>query len=136
MRYVTRTLLRVNTLSRRVLSPLRERRLLAPVAWMLFAPLLHTPGIFRIAKIIPVARFAQPTRLTGRFAGPATIRLGTIFLMAGVSIIGLKELITTTALASSGLGTHNEGNRQEENAKANPECCRAAQKRRKKEEEL
>jgi hypothetical protein len=82
----------------------------------------------------------EPLALTGRFAGLAAARLGTVALATYIAIVGSKEDLTVLTLALSGLMSHWPASPQanglylaawgEENAEEN-----AGQRRQTKTEE-
>jgi len=71
------------------------------------APLPHSLGVLGAAEVITVGGLAQPPALAGTLAGLAALRLGTVNLVMSFPVIGKKELLATTALATRELATHD-----------------------------
>ena len=69
-------------------------------------PLLHPLDVLGTAEVIPVLGFAQPTRLTGPFAGGLALRGGTKSLASAIAVIGNKTLLTMRAFAARGRRLH------------------------------
>ena len=70
------------------------------------APELDAADLVGSAKVVAVARLAQPPPLTGHVTGPPTKGLGTIVLTSLVTRIGDEKLGATTAFASSLVAAH------------------------------
>jgi hypothetical protein len=70
------------------------------------APVLNALPIVRIAEVVAVPRFAQPTLLSDSLAGPLALRFRAKLLVSSVAVIGDKQLVTVQALAAMRFGLH------------------------------
>jgi hypothetical protein len=100
------------------------------------APELDAANLVGSAKVVAVARLAQPTPLTGRVTGPSTNGLGTIVLASLVTRIGDEKLGATAAFASGRVAAHREPDLEE--AQSGRKSKRRIRRTRnpKKEEEI
>jgi len=64
------------------------------------SPLLHPLHILRAAEVGSVFGFAQPTLLSGSFAGLLALLCRTILLPSAIPIIGHKQHLTMQTLAT------------------------------------
>jgi hypothetical protein len=70
------------------------------------APLPYPFHMGRAAEVVSVFGFAQPTTLTGRFAGLSAWRLSTVVLAPNVTVVWIKECLTVLTPALSEVTYH------------------------------
>src|SRR5215813_6905103 len=117
------------------------RDLAAPIARMVVAPLPYPFDVGRATEVMAIVGFVQTPPLTGRFAGLAAWRLGTVVLPPHVAGVRIKQCLTVLALPLSYVTFHGPASPQaydrhiatwkEENGEENAGASRA-----KKREEI
>ena len=103
---------------------------------MSLAPRLDPLHVKRAAKVIAVGPFVQPASLTGRLAGPAASRLGTVMLALVIAKIREEKLAATATLALFGPDAHGPRKEHQIQARKSKTIHAEEQPKEKKEEEL
>jgi len=101
-----------------------------------FAPLLDARHILGISEVVSVGWLAQPSLLTSRLAGLATIGLFAVMLPVAIAVIRQEKAAATTALTSLWSVAHHEPRPKRNKSGIKSKRPKGRRTKRKKEEEF